>query len=86
MRRIGVALLWLIGVYLVVRAVAEPFVIDMGDPATYRDDWGGPHLAGVLLVHTAAGVAAAVLMARRLRRRSGRRRAAGTARVNTSAS
>jgi hypothetical protein len=69
MRRIGVLLLRLLGIYLVVRAVIEPFVIDVGDPATYRDDWGGPHLAGVLLVHCGPGVVAAVLMARALRRR-----------------
>lgn len=74
MKRIGVALLWLIGSYLVVRAVAEPFVIDLGDPATYRDDWGGPHLAGVLLVHCGPGVVAAALMVLRLRRRTGRQR------------
>jgi hypothetical protein len=74
MNRIGVVLLWALGIYLVVRAIAEPFVIDMSDPATYRDDWGGPHLAGVLLVHCGPGVLAAVLMARRLRRRPARRR------------
>jgi hypothetical protein len=30
--------------YLIVRAVAEPFVIDMSDPAAYRNDWGGTKL------------------------------------------
>ncbi len=69
MRRVGSLLLRLLGVYLVVRAVIEPFVIDVGDPATYRDDWGGPHLAGVLLVHCGPGVLATVLMARGLQRR-----------------
>jgi hypothetical protein len=29
-----------LGVYLIVRAIAEPFVIDMSDSAAYRDDWG----------------------------------------------
>ncbi|MFY1689467.1 hypothetical protein [Plantactinospora sp. WMMB782] len=53
----------LFGLYLVVRAVAEPFVIDMSDPATYRQDWGGPSLAGVLLVHCGPGVVSAVLLA-----------------------
>jgi hypothetical protein len=28
-----------LGLYLIVRAIAEPFVIDMSDPATYRKDW-----------------------------------------------
>jgi hypothetical protein len=31
------------------KAVAEPFVIDLADPATYRNDWGGPSLLGFLL-------------------------------------
>ncbi|MEQ4302668.1 hypothetical protein ABNF97_14915 [Plantactinospora sp. B6F1] len=52
----------LFGLYLIVRAVAELFVIDMTDPASYREDWGGPSLAGVLLVHCGPGVAAAVLI------------------------
>jgi len=41
--------------YLIIRAVAEPFVIDMSNPATYRNDWGGPSLFGVLLVHCGPG-------------------------------
>jgi hypothetical protein len=67
---IGLAL----GLYLIVRAVAEPFVIDMSNPATYRNDWGGPSLFGVLLVHCGPGVAAAVAIAMFLirRRSSGR--------------
>ena len=73
MKRIGVATLWVIGIYFVARALAEPFVIDVNDPATYRHDWGGPHLDGVLLVHCGLGVVAAALMAWRLMRRSSRR-------------
>ena len=69
-------LLWVLGVYLVVRAVAEPFVIDMSDPATYRNDWGGPHLAGVLAVHCGPGIAAAALMGRGVLRRVALRRVA----------
>jgi hypothetical protein len=63
----------LIGLYLIGRAIAEPFVIDVTDPATYRDDWGGPSLAGVLAVHCGPGIVAAVVIAavlvRRLRSR-----------------
>jgi hypothetical protein len=59
----------LIGLYLVARAIAEPFVIDMGDPATYAADWGGPHLAGVLAVHCGPGVLSAVLLTQWWRRR-----------------
>jgi hypothetical protein len=73
MKRIGVATLWVIGIYFVARALAEPFVIDVNNPASYRHDWGGPHLAGVLLVHCGLGVVAAALMAWRLMRRSSRR-------------
>lgn len=73
MKRIGVAILWVIGIYFVARALVEPFVIDVNDPASFRNDWGGPHLAGVLLVHCGLGVVAAALMAWRLMRRSSRR-------------
>jgi hypothetical protein len=68
---VGLAL----GLYLIIRAVAEPFVIDMSEPATYRNDWGGPSLLGVLLVHCGPGVVAAVAIAMALRRRSSSRRA-----------
>jgi hypothetical protein len=78
-------ILWLaglsFGLYLVARAVAEPFVIDVSDPATYRDDWGGPSLAGVFAVHCGPGLVAAALMVtaavhRRRSRHGGRRPAA----------
>jgi hypothetical protein len=69
MRRIGAVVGVLLGLYLIVRAIAEPFVIDTSDPATYRDDWGGPTLAGVLLVHCGPGVIAAVLLGWALHRR-----------------
>jgi hypothetical protein len=59
-----------LGLYLVARAISEPFVIDMSDPATYRDDWGGPSLAGVLAVHCGPGLlAAAALVTALVRRR-----------------
>jgi len=66
------------GLYLIVRAVAELFVIDMNDPATYRSDWGGPSLLGVLAVHCGPGLVAAVLIVTALlrRRSSGHRRSA----------
>ena len=64
-----------VGFYLVGRAIAEPFLIDMSDPATYRDDWGGPSLFGVLLVHCGLGlVAGTLLLTGYLRRRSARQR------------
>lgn len=74
MRKAAIVVGLAIGLYLIVRAVAEPFVIDMSDPATYRNDWGGPGLFGVLLVHCGPGVVAAVVIAMALlRRRSSRR-------------
>ncbi|MFD1936715.1 MULTISPECIES: hypothetical protein [Nonomuraea] len=69
MRKILRVLGFIVGAYLIARALAEPFVIDMFDSTTYRNDWGGPSLAGVLLVHCGPGAVAAVLMARALIRR-----------------
>lgn len=61
------------GLYLVGRAIAEPFVIYVTDPATFRDDWGGPSLFGVLAVHCGPGLVAGALMVwTLLRRRSAR--------------
>jgi hypothetical protein len=77
-RRAATAVGLALGLYLIVRAVAEPFVIDMSDPATYQDDWGGPSLFGVLLVHCGPGVVAAVAIVMALmRRRSVRRTQTG---------
>jgi len=74
MRKAAVVVSLALGLYLIVRAVAEPFVIDMSDPATYRNDWGGPSLPGVLLVHCGPGVVAAIAIAMALiRRRSSSR-------------
>ncbi|MCW3814364.1 hypothetical protein ONA91_07825 [Micromonospora sp. DR5-3] len=56
----------LLGLYLIARAAAEPFVINMTDPASYRLDWGGPSLAGVLLVHCGPGLVSAALIGRGL--------------------
>ncbi|WP_206343760.1 hypothetical protein [Streptomyces mesophilus] len=72
MRRIALTLGLIVGTYLIVRALAEPFVIDFGDPSTYAADWGGPSLIGVLAVHCLPGVLSAWLMVRMARRRFGR--------------
>ena len=74
MRKAATAAGLAIGLFLVVRAVAEPFVIDLSEPATYRNDWGGPSLFGVLLVHCGPGVVAAVVIAMALIRRRPSRR------------
>lgn len=65
LQRLGAAGLHLLAVCAVVRAAAEPFVIDVHDPATYAGDRGGPHLAGVLAVHCLPGLLALVLLLRR---------------------
>jgi hypothetical protein len=74
MRKTAIAVGLALGLFFIVRAVAEPFVIDRSDPATYRNDWGGPSLLGVLLVHCGPGVLAAIAIAMVLirRRPSGR--------------
>ena len=72
MRKIAAVLGILLAIFLILRAIVELFTIDFGDPATYQDDWGGPSLAGVLLVHCGPGVVAAVLLGRVLVRRRGR--------------
>ncbi len=76
MRRVLLAVGWVLGLYLLTRAVVEPFIIDMGDPATYRNDWGGPSLVGVLAVHCGPGLIAGVLMTRAVLRRQSRLREA----------
>jgi hypothetical protein len=59
-----------VAVFLVVRAVVEVITFHYSDPSSYRHDWGGPSMVGVLLVHCLPGVlaaAAVVLMVRRSR-------------------
>jgi hypothetical protein len=58
-----------LGLYLIGRAIVEPFLINLSDPATYRNDWGGPSLPGVLAVHCGPGIVAAGWMVAALVRR-----------------
>jgi hypothetical protein len=75
MRKAAWTLGLVLGLYLVARAIVELFVIDMSDPASYQDDWGGPSLLGVLLVHVGPGLLAGVAITLALvRRRSADRR------------
>lgn len=62
MRKIATIVGVVLGLYLVGRALVEPFVIDMTDPSTYRHDWGGPTLFGVLAIHCGPGLIAAATM------------------------
>ncbi len=63
----------LLALYLVIRGIVEFFVIQYNDPASYRDSWGGPSLAGVFAVHSGPGfvilVAAATIAWRKQRAR-----------------
>jgi hypothetical protein len=73
MRKVAWGIGILLGLFFLVRAIAELVVIDFFDPATYRDDWGGPSLAGVLLVHCGPGLPVVGLGVVYLVRRSKRR-------------
>jgi len=53
----GAAVGGLLAAYLVVRGIVEFFVINYSRPESYREDWGGPSLAGVLAVHSGPGLA-----------------------------
>lgn len=52
----------LLGVFFIVRAVVELVTIDYSDPSSYATDWGGPSLAGVLLVHCGLGLVSAIAL------------------------
>ena len=78
MRKVAWGIGIVLGLFFLVRAIAELVVIDFSDPATYRDDWGGPSLVGVLLVHCGPGLLVVGLGAVYLVRRSKRRRRLGT--------
>jgi hypothetical protein len=67
-RKVATVAAYVAGAYFVLRAIAEPFLIDLGDPSTYRHDWGGPHLAGVLAVHMGLGAVALAAMVLHRRR------------------
>ena len=56
-RAIGLAIAGLLALYLVARGIAEFFTVNYSDPASYRNDWGGPSLAGVFAVHSGPAVA-----------------------------
>ena len=73
MRRVLIALGLIVGIFFIVRAVVELLTIDYSDPSSYADDWGGPSLGGVLLVHCGLGLLAAIWIRVYLwRRRSSR--------------
>jgi hypothetical protein len=74
---VAIALIGTLGavlaLYLAGRGVAEFFIVHYNDPASYRNDWGGPSLAGVFAVHTGPAVAIVAGTVIYLRRRLTRR-------------
>jgi hypothetical protein len=77
-RVIGLAMAGLVAAFLVGRAIAEFWVVDYANPASYQQSWGGPSLAGVFAVHTGPGliivIMTAVWLYRRVRYRQDRHR------------
>ena len=73
-RAIGLMAGGLVAAYLVGRGIAEFWLVDYSSPASYRDAWGGPTLAGVFAVHSGPGliilIATAVWLGRRRQRAS----------------
>jgi hypothetical protein len=70
MKKVLIAAGIVLGLYLTGRAIAELIVIHWGDPASYRNAWGGPSLVGVLAVHCLPGLILPAVIAFRLRRRA----------------
>ena len=65
-------LVGVVSIYLIARAIAEFWVINYSDPASYASSWGGPTLIGVFAVHSGPGLAILIglaVSAYRLRRR-----------------
>ncbi len=75
LRMPGAGLAGLLSVYLIGRGIAEFFTVNYSDPASYRNDWGGPSLAGVFAVHSGPAVLVVlgwtIYLRRRRRTRSG---------------
>ena len=69
LRGLAIAIGVLLGVFFIVRAVVELLTINYSDPSSYANDWGGPNLAGVLLVHCGLGVISAIALVYGWRRR-----------------
>jgi len=67
-RRVAIVAGLILGAFFIVRAVVELVMIDYSDPSSYANDWGGPSLAGVLLVHCGLGVIAAMVFVYACRR------------------
>jgi uncharacterized membrane protein len=59
-RRVVIVIAFVLGLFFIVRAIVELVTIDYSDPTSYAADWGGPSLAGVLIVHCGLGLLSVV--------------------------
>jgi hypothetical protein len=69
LKKIAIGLALIVGAFFIVRAIVELVTIDYSDPSSYANDWGGPSLAGVLLVHCGLGIVSAIALIGWWRRR-----------------
>lgn len=58
---IGLALVVMLALYLIGRAVVEVVTVNPHRPETYRQNWGGPSYLGVLAIHAGPGLVVATL-------------------------
>jgi hypothetical protein len=77
LRITGFALAGIVLLYAVGRGIAEFWVVNYSDAASYEHSWGGPSLAGVFAVHSGSGFVLAIAAVWLLLRRRGRRKTAG---------
>jgi hypothetical protein len=73
LRGLGLLVTGSVAIYVIGRGIAEFWVVDYSNPASYNHSWGGPSLAGVFVVHS--GPAALIVVAGVVwlsRRRAGR--------------
>jgi hypothetical protein len=68
----------LVALYAVGLGIAEFWVVDYMNSASYRNDWGGPSLAGVFAVHSGPGLLVLIGVLVWLGRRRRARRAVGS--------
>ena len=55
-RGVGAVLAGIFASYLLARGIAEFFTLNYSNSTSYRNDWGGPSLPGVLAVHSGPAV------------------------------
>ena len=61
-RGVGAVLAGIFASYLLARGIAEFFTLNYSNSTSYRNDWGGPSLPGVLAVHSGPAVIVVVAL------------------------